>query len=81
MALLGGLSGLAGEMKLTQARIDNLALVQGLMHFEVTGEDGFVLRTHFGTSPPPAEPCKVDRMHLQRRRPRQRRLCPGRNRA
>jgi hypothetical protein len=56
MALLGGLSGLAGEMKLTKSRIDNLALVQGLVHFEVTGEDGFVLRTHFGTSPPPAEP-------------------------
>lgn len=56
MALLGGLSGLAGEMKLTQARIDNMALVSGLVHFEVTGEDGFVLRTHFGTSPPPDEP-------------------------
>lgn len=56
MALLGGLSGLAGEMKLTQARIDNLVFVNGLVHFEVTGEDGFVLRTHFGSTPVPAEP-------------------------
>jgi hypothetical protein len=56
MALLGGLSGLAGEMKLTKARIDNLALVQGLVHFEVTGDDGFVLRTHFGGDPIPDEP-------------------------
>lgn len=56
MALLGGLSGLAGEMKLTKARIDNLAFVNGLVHFEVTGDEGFVLRTHFGTEPVPAEP-------------------------
>jgi hypothetical protein len=56
MALLGGLSGLAGEMKLTKARIDNLAFVNGLVHFEVTGDDGFVLRTHFGSDPVPAEP-------------------------
>lgn len=56
MALLGGLSGLAGEMKLTKARIDNLAFVNGLVHFEVTGDDGFVLRTHFGTEPVPDEP-------------------------
>lgn len=56
MALLGGLSGLAGEMKLTRARIDNLADVKGLVHFEVTGDDGFVLRTHFGGDPVPAEP-------------------------
>lgn len=56
MALLGGLSGLAGEMKLTKTRIDNLAFVNGLVHFEVTGDDGFVLRTHFGDGPVPAEP-------------------------
>jgi hypothetical protein len=43
-------------MKLTKARVDNLALVQGLVHFEVTGEDGFVLRTHFGQDPPPDQP-------------------------
>lgn len=63
MALLGGLSGLAGEMRLTQSRIDNLAAVNGLVHFEVTGSDGFVLRTHFGGGPVPEAPTttiKVD---------------------
>jgi len=56
LALLGGLSGLAGEMKLTRARIENLCDVNGLVSFEVTGDDGFVLRTHFGSDPVPAEP-------------------------
>lgn len=56
MALLGGLSGLAGEMRLTRSRVDNLALVNGLVHFEVTGSDGFLLRTHFGTGPIPDTP-------------------------
>lgn len=55
LALLGGLSGLAGEMRLTRARIENLRDVDGLVCFEVTGEDGFALRTHFGPSPVPEE--------------------------
>jgi hypothetical protein len=56
MALLGGLSGLAGEMRLTRARVDNLALVDGLVQFEVTGANGFVLLTHFGAGPIPEAP-------------------------
>ena len=56
MALLGGLSGLAGEMKLTRERIENLADVQGLLKFQVTGDDGFELLTHFGSDPIPKEP-------------------------
>jgi len=56
MALLGGLSGLAGEMKLTQQRIDNLSDVKGLLQFIVTGDDGFDLLTQFGTDPIPDEP-------------------------
>ena len=56
MAMLGGLSGLAGEMKLTRARIDLLPNVNGLVHFEVAGERGFVLGTHFGSEPVPDEP-------------------------
>lgn len=60
MALLGGLSGLAGEMKLTRQRIDNLAGVTGALRFEVTGDDGFAILTHFGTDPVPAEPnCSI----------------------
>ena len=56
MALLGGLSGLAGEMKLTQQRIDNLSDVKGLLRFTVTGDEGFDLLTQFGTDPIPDEP-------------------------
>jgi hypothetical protein len=60
MALLGGLSGLAGEMKLTRQRIDNLAGVKGALRFEVTGERGFTLLTHFGAGPIPDPPnCRI----------------------
>ena len=55
LALLGGLSGIAGELKLTRARVQNLLRVDGLIRFEVTGDDGFAITTHFGTAPVPAE--------------------------
>jgi hypothetical protein len=48
LGFLGGLSGLAGEMKLTKARLDVLAGVTGTLFFEVTGDDGFAILTHFG---------------------------------
>ncbi len=56
LALLGGLSGLAGEIKLTRTRIENLAAVRGLIRFEVTGKDGFCVQAHFGPDPFPEEP-------------------------
>jgi SCP-2 sterol transfer family len=60
MALLGGLSGLAGEMKLTRQRIDNLAGVKGALLFRVTGDHGFSLLTHFGPDPVPEQPsCSI----------------------
>ncbi len=51
MAFLGGLSGLAGEMKLTRSRLENLGGVKGTLRFQVVGEDGFALTTHFGPDP------------------------------
>ncbi len=63
LGMLGGLSGLAGEMKLTKARIDNLAGVRGSLRFEVTGADGFALLTQFGDGPvtdPPTTTIRVD---------------------
>jgi hypothetical protein len=62
MALLGGLSGLANEMKLTRSRVDALSELDGSVLFEVTGEGGFALRTHFGASPPgtPVTTIRVD---------------------
>ncbi len=56
MALLGGLSGLAGEMKLTKARIELLAGVKGLLRFQVSGNRRFTLDTHFGSGPIPDAP-------------------------
>ena len=56
LGLLGGLSGIAGELLLTRARVENLRGVDGLIRFEVVGEDGFALATHFGPAPVPAEP-------------------------
>jgi len=56
MAMLGGLSGLAGEMRLTRSRLENLSQVRGLVLFEVTGDEGWSLRTHFGPDPVPAQP-------------------------
>jgi hypothetical protein len=56
LGLLGGLSGIAGELMLTRARVENLRAVNGLVRFEVTGDDGFALGTHFGSAPVPPEP-------------------------
>ena len=55
LALLGGLSGIAGDLVLTRARVENLRAVDGLVRFEVTGDDGFAIATHFGTAPVPGE--------------------------
>lgn len=56
MGFLGGLSGLAGEMKLTKSRLENLRGVKGALRFEVAGDDGLVLTTHFGPDPIPEQP-------------------------
>jgi len=55
-ALLGALAGLAGDMKLTRKRMLEMEAVQGLICFEVTGEDGFSILTRFGAGPLPAKP-------------------------
>jgi putative sterol carrier protein len=56
MAMLGGLSGLSGGMKLTSGRLANLDGVAGSLLFEVSGDRGFRVWTHFGPDPLPAEP-------------------------
>jgi hypothetical protein len=61
-ALLGALAGLGGEMKLTRKRMLDLEAVDGLIHFEVAGDDGFVLLSHFGTGEMPATPDALIRM-------------------
>ncbi len=56
LGMLGGLSGLAGEMKLTRTRIDALAGVSGSLQFTLSGDEGFTLLTHFGGGPVPDQP-------------------------
>jgi putative sterol carrier protein len=56
MGMLGGLSGLAGGMKLTRGRLDNLDAVKGSLLFEVTGVRGFRVLTHFGPGVRPEQP-------------------------
>jgi hypothetical protein len=56
MAMLGGLSGLAGDKRFTQRRVENLADVKGLLKLVIQGDNGFELLTHFGTGPIPNEP-------------------------
>jgi len=52
LGFLGGLTGLASEMKLTRARTEALAGVTGTLLFSVGGDDGFALTTHFGAGEP-----------------------------
>lgn len=62
LGFLGGLSGLAGEMKLTKSRLDVIAGVTGTLHFEVKGPDGFKIVTHFGPGPVKEQPDTVIRV-------------------
>jgi len=56
LGFLGGLSGLAGEIKLTKQRVDLLAGLRGTLRFRVKGEDGFAVVTHFGPGAPKDPP-------------------------
>jgi hypothetical protein len=63
LGFLGGLSGLAGEMKLTKSRLDVLAGVTGTLFFEVTGDEGFAILTHFGEGGAKETPDTTIRVH------------------
>lgn len=56
LGFLGGLAGLAGEMRLTRSRIENLGDLEGSARLELTGENGFAVVSHFGSEPLPDEP-------------------------
>ena len=55
-ALLGSLAGLAGDMRLTRARIDQLNAIRGSVRLAISGEGGFALVAHFGPGPVAEEP-------------------------
>jgi hypothetical protein len=64
LGFLGALSGLGQEMRLTRARVELLAGLSGSVRFELRGEGGFALLTHFGAGPASGEPTtsiRVDR--------------------
>ncbi len=56
LGFLGGLSGLAGEIRLTRQRLEALSGLSGSLRFEVSGDEGFALVTQFGPGPAPEEP-------------------------
>ncbi len=56
LGLLGGLAGFAGDFKLTRSRLENVRGVGGCIGFEVTGDEGFAFRVHFGETPVPERP-------------------------
>jgi hypothetical protein len=56
LGFLGGLSGLAGEIRLTKDRLALLAGLAGTLRFRVTGDEGFAVVTHFGADAPKEPP-------------------------
>jgi len=56
LGMLGGLSGLAGGMKLTAGRLANLAGLKGALLFTVTGATGYAILSCFGSEDIPAAP-------------------------
>jgi hypothetical protein len=60
LGFLGGLAGLAGDIRLTRNRLANLEGLSGSVGFEMVGEGGFRLLTHFGSGDPSPEPqCRI----------------------
>jgi hypothetical protein len=60
LSFLGGIAGLAGELKLTASRIRNLAELEGGVRFELVGDGGFAILTHFGQEPvAPESKCSI----------------------
>jgi len=60
LGFLGGLAGMAGDIRLTRTRLANLAGLSGSLRFELVGEGGFTLVTHFGSGEIRAEPdCRI----------------------
>jgi hypothetical protein len=51
LGFLGGVSGLGAPIKLTRARVEQIASVKGAMRFELVGEGGFRLLAYLGGDP------------------------------
>jgi hypothetical protein len=65
LAFLGGVSGMGQPLRLTRARVEQIAAVKGTLGFELTGAGGFRLLAHLGVPPEggataPATTIRVD---------------------
>ena len=61
LGFLGGLAGMQGDLRLTGARIENLAGLTGSVRFTLVGENAFSIVIHFGDDPIAAEPtCSIE---------------------
>ncbi len=65
LGFLGGISGLAGEMKLTRSRVETLQSMAGCLRFELTGPGGFALLAHFGPGALPETPDATIRVEAE----------------
>jgi putative sterol carrier protein len=65
LAFLGGVSGLAQPIRLTRARVEQIAAAGGALRFELTGEGGFALVAHLGESPAEAAPATTIRVDAE----------------
>lgn len=65
LAFLGALASQGGDLKLTDSRMQNLAMLRGTLRFELAGEAGFALLAHFGGDAPPEEPTTTIRVERE----------------
>jgi hypothetical protein len=61
LGFLGGIAGIAGEVRLTSERAAQLARIDGCVRLGLLGEAGFALHAYFGSALPGAEPrCTIE---------------------
>jgi hypothetical protein len=65
LGFLGGVSGMGAPIKLTRARVEQLAAVAGTLGFELVGEGGFRLLAGLGGTAPVEAPQTTIRVDAQ----------------
>jgi putative sterol carrier protein len=65
LGFLGGVAGMGAAIKLTRARVEQIAAVKGALGFELTGEGGFRLVAHLGCEPSDAAPATTIKVDAQ----------------
>ena len=65
LAFLGGVSGMGQPIRLTRARVEQIAAVRGSLRFELVGAGGFALVAHLGAQPSDAAPATTIRVEAE----------------